>query len=106
MATTPDNENKVGDNAVNNAPSPGQDKTVGEGVASPVVAAKAAASEPQRSEDAGTQGALDAVQSLQDEADQKGHFGVRVDPRPLEDYSVAGSVRRAASGDTTSLPQP
>ena len=100
--STPSNEN----NAVNNAPTPGQDKTADEAAGSPVVTATAPLSEPQRSDDKGIQGALDAVQGLQDEADSKGHFGVRVDPRPLSDYSVEGSVRRAESGDTTSLPQP
>ena len=100
------NENETTSNSVNNAPTPGQDKTADKAAVSPVSTATAPVSEPQRSDDAGIQGALDAVQGLQDEADSKGHFGVRIDPRPLEDYSVAGSVRRAESGDTTSLPQP
>ena len=104
--TTPSNENKTTDNAVNNAETPGQGKTADEAAGSPVSTATAPLSEPQRSDDAGIQGALDAVQDLQDEADSKGHFGVRIDPRPLSDYSVEGSVRRAESGDTTSLPQP
>ena len=99
--STPDKNNSV-----NNAPTPGQDKTASEPASSPVSTATAPESEPQRSDDAGIQGALDAVQDLQDEADSKGHFGVRIDPRPLSDYSVEGSVRRAESGDTTSLPQP
>lgn len=90
------------------AEAPGQERTAEDAVkdaSSNVVTDTAPVSEPQHSADKGVEGAIRSVQKAQDEADSKGHFGERVDPRPLEDYSVAGSIARAKAGDSGSLPQ-
>jgi len=50
--------------------------------------------------DSDVQSSVDEVQGHFDAAEEKGHFGERVDPTPLENYSVAGVTSGAPTPET------
>jgi len=56
--------------------------------------------QPQESEQSDLDASLADVQAKFDEANDKGHFHERVDPTPLENYSVAGVLAGAPTPET------
>lgn len=72
-----------------------------EAPSAPESATEAPTSEPEQpAVPEAIQASIDDVQAKFDSAEEKGHFGERVDPTPLEHYTVAGVIAGKPTPET------